>query len=288
MKLIVSFLIAVMCLGSVHAGKKGEVYEVGLSMYSLRQLFESRGGELDALDYPRFAKETFGIAEIDVWSGGFPKEERANPAFYRELKKRADQAGTNIFLLMAGAVNSEADDRKKQTALFAKQIDFAAILDAKFVRVFLDTPKTVKRSDSLKKAAAALKPIADYAKSKGLVIVIEPKPNQYSGDGVYLAALAKRMDHRALRLMPDFGKMKLDDPYGGTVAMMPYSASVSAKSHEFDANGMSREFDYPRLMKSIVDAGFTGIVSIEYEGKELGPVEGVKATQSLLEKLNRK
>jgi hypothetical protein len=41
-------------------------------------------------------------------------------------------------------------------------------------------------------------------------------------------------------------------------------------------------------MKSIVDAGFTGIVSIEYEGKELGPVEGVKATQALLEKLNRK
>ena len=40
-------------------------------------------------------------------------------------------------------------------------------------------------------------------------------------DGVYLAALAKRMDHPALRLMPDFGKMKLDDPYGGTVAMMP-------------------------------------------------------------------
>ncbi|MDG2256058.1 MAG: hypothetical protein P8L49_13985 [Opitutaceae bacterium] len=102
-------------------------------------------------------------------------------------------------------------------------------------------------------------------------------------DGVYLAALAKRMDHPALRLMPDFGKMKLDDPYGGTVAMMP-----SAKSHEFDANGMSREFNYTRLMKSIVDAGFTGIVSIEYEGKELGPVEGVKATQALLEKLNRK
>ena len=251
-------------------------------------MFEARGGALDALDYPRFAKETFGITQIDVWNGGFPKEQRADPAFYSELKKRADQAGTKIFLLMAGAVNSEAEDRAKQVAIFKQQIDFAVMLDARFVRVFLDTPKAVERSVSLSRAVAALKPIADYAQSKGLVIVIEPKPNQYSGDGVYLAELAERMDHPALRLMPDFGKMRLDDPYGGTVAMMPYSASVSAKSHEFDADGMSREFDYPRLMKSIVDAGFTGIVSIEYEGKELGPVEGVKATQALLEKLNRK
>jgi sugar phosphate isomerase/epimerase len=63
---------------------------------------------------------------------------------------------------------------------------------------------------------------------------------------------------------------------------------VSAKIHEFTKDGMSREFDYPRLMKSVVDSGFTGIVAIEYEGKELGAVEGVKAAQALLQKLNRK
>jgi hypothetical protein len=37
-------------------------------------------------------------------------------------------------------------------------------------------------------------------------------------------------------------------------------------------------------MKTVVDSGFNGIVAIEYEGKKLAPVEGVKATQKLLQR----
>lgn len=286
-------MIKIICVALLTMGfadrvcaQKGEVYEIGLSMYSLRQLFPSSGGELDVLDYPKFAKETFGITQIDVWSGGFPEEKRDDPAYYRELKKRADAVGSNFFLLMTTAVKSEASDVEKQAQKFNQQVDFAEILGAKYVRVFLSTPKEVERSESLRKSAAALKPIADYAQSKGHIVVIEPMPGNYSEDGVYLADLAKSMNHPSLRLMPDFGKM--DDPYGGTIAMMPYTDVVSAKSHEFTQDGMSREFDYPRLMKSVVDAGFSGIVAIEYEGHELGPVEGVKATQKLLQQLNHK
>jgi sugar phosphate isomerase/epimerase len=278
----------VLLSASLVSAQKGEVYEVGLSMYSLRQLFQAKGGELDALDYPRFAKETFGITQIDVWDGGFPADKRTDPEYYRELKKRADAVGSSFFLLMTKAVNSEAKDVTKQAVQFNQQVDFAKILDAEYVRVFLKAPKKTDRAESLKKSAAALKPVADYAQSQGIIIVIEPMPKQHSGDGVFLAELAKSMNHPSLRLMPDFGKMKFDDPYAGTVAMMPYTEVVSAKSHEFTKDGMSREFDYPRLMKSVVDSGFTGIVAIEYEGKELGAVEGVKASQALLQKLNRK
>lgn len=285
---ILATIIAFAFLNPLVFSQKGEVYEIGLSMYSLRQLFEARGGDLDALDYPQFAKKTFGITEIDVWNGGFPEDKREDPNYYKQLKKRADKIGSNFFLLMAGAVDSESKDLKAQAADFNKQVDFAKILGAKYVRVFLKAPKKVKRNESIKRSMAALKPIADYAKSQGLIIVIEPMPKNHSGDGVYLADLAKKMNHPSLRLMPDFGKMRFDDPYAGTIAMMPYAESVSAKSHEFNPDGGSREFDYPRLMKSIVDAGFTGIVAIEYEGKELGPVEGVKATQKLLKKLNKK
>ncbi|MEM9161269.1 MAG: TIM barrel protein, partial [Verrucomicrobiota bacterium] len=183
---------------------------------------------------------------------------------------------------------SEAKDLEAQAAKFNEQVDFAEILGAKYLRVFLRTPTKVERSKSLDRAASALKPIADYAKSKNVIVVIEPMPRNYSAEGVYLAELAGQMDHPSLRLMPDFGKMKDADPYGGTVAMMPYTDVVSAKSHEFSEDGESREFDYSKLMKSVVDSGFNGIVAIEYEGKELGPVEGVKATRALLENYNHR
>ena len=267
--------------------QKGEAYEIGLSMYSLRQLFQSKGGQLDALDYPQFAKDTFGITQIDVWNGGFPKERRADPEYYREMKRRADATGSNIFLLMAGFVNGQDSNLEQQTAGFNQQVDLAVLLGAKYLRVFLDSPKTVSREQSLRLSAAALKPIADYAQSKSIIIVIEPSPKHYSGDGLYLAELAQQMDHPSLRLIPDFGKMKEDDPYGGTIAMLPYTEVVSAKSYEFTEDGMSLDFDYTRLMQSIVESGFKGIVAIEYEGHGLAPVEGVKATQSLLDKLNK-
>ncbi len=263
-------------------------YEVGLSMYSLRQLFQSCGGELDALDYPRFAKETFGITQIDVWDGGLPKSKRQDPDYYLELRKRAELAGANIFLLMAGEVDSCATDLQEQADAFIQQVDLVEILGARYLRVFILTPTSVDRSESLKAADAALRPIADYAASKGVILVVEPQTNNHSADGYYLSRLAVEMNHPSLRLMPDFGKMRETDLYGGTIAMMPYTEVVSAKTLEFSAEGLSREFDYPRLMRSVVDAGFGGIVAIEYEGEELGPVEGVRASQRLLNKLNRR
>lgn len=272
------------CLAAEKAGKK-KTYTIGLSMYSLRQLFFS--GELTAMDYPKFARETFGIRHIDVWDGGFPKDRKNDPEFYRELKSHADKAGCKIFLVMAGAIDASGSDsatRLAQAEKFFPQVDYAKILGAQFVRLFLRAPNG-DRVESLKACMETLKPLADYAQKKGIRIVIEPGASDWSKKGTYLADLAGELNHPSLRLMPDFGKMKNDDPYGGTVAMMPFSDCVSAKSHNFDDSGYEVDFDYPRLMKSIHDAGFTGIVAIEYEGQKLGPVEGVRATQKLLKKL---
>lgn len=260
-------------------------YTIGLSMYSLRQLI--RAGEFTALEYPKFAKDTFGITEIDVWAGLFPEGKADDIEFYREMKKASDAAGTNIFLLMVGAVNAEGrtpEELAKGGSQFLPSVDHAVALGAPFVRVFLKAPNG-DRDTAIENSIAALTPLADYAKEKGITIVIEPGASKWARKGPFLADLAKQMDHPALRLMPDFGKMIHDDPYGGTVAMMPYSDSVSAKSHDFDEDGNEKHLDYPRLMKIINEAGYTGIVAIEYEGEKLGPVEGVKATQKLLERL---
>ncbi|MBG87566.1 MAG: hypothetical protein CMO80_11795 [Verrucomicrobiales bacterium] len=275
-------LLAWMSLGSVVAAPKS--YTIGLSMYSLRQLFFD--DKLTALDYPDFAKKTFGITKIDVWEGGFPKDRINDPKFYQELKARADMAGSEIFLYMTGAVDARgktAKERKVQGKKFFDAVDKSALLGCTFVRVFLRAPNG-DREQALKSSAEALRPLAKYAKKKGITIVIEPGASEWSKQGRFLADLAKLMDHPRLRLMPDFGKMKAHDPYGGTRAMMPYTDSVSAKSHDFDEQGNSTDFDYARLMKTVNEAGFKGIVAIEYEGKKLGPVEGVKATRKLLQR----
>ena len=46
-------------------------FKLGLSQYSLRALLKN--GSLDALDFPQFTVDKFGIQAIDLWEGGCQK-----------------------------------------------------------------------------------------------------------------------------------------------------------------------------------------------------------------------
>jgi len=65
---------------------------------------------------------------------------------------------------------------------------------------------------------------------------------------------------------------------------MPFAKGVSAKAHDFDENGNEIHTDYLKMMQIVKDSGYTGYVGIEYEGKKLGEVEGIKKTKTLLAK----
>ena len=48
-------------------------------------------------------------------------------------------------------------------------------------------------------------------------------------------------------------------------------------------DGTETTIDFLRMMRIVVASGYCGHVGIEYEGNELGEIEGIRATQSLLE-----
>ncbi|MEO0795229.1 MAG: TIM barrel protein [Verrucomicrobiota bacterium] len=260
-------------------------YEIGLSMYSLRQLFQS--GELHALDYPAFAKETFGITKIDVWDGGFPDDRKNDSEFFKELKQRADLAGSEIFLVMTGVVDAVTDQPVQLKANgLAHQfaVDQAVLLGADYVRVFLKANDAISTREAIHRCLLALRPLADYAATRDVIIVIEPGTSKRTKLGRFLAQVVDQLDHPNCRLMPDFGKMQGTDVVQGTIDMMPYTEVVSAKTHNFDAAGEEMNLDYAELMKAVQDSGFSGIIAIEYEGEKMEPIKGVRATQALLEK----
>jgi L-ribulose-5-phosphate 3-epimerase len=264
----------------------GNGITIGLSQYSLRQMFGD--GSLDLLDYPAFARKEFGITSIDVWDGGFPGGKLQDPGYLADLKQRAADAGSNIFLLMSGVLDatSKTDpERQAQAEKFYPAIDQAARLGCTYVRIFLKAPDNsadFSREASADASAAALRVLADRAREQGVVIAIEPAASKLSSQGHYLVSIMERLQHKQCRLMPDFGKIS-GDVNAATKVMMPHSAVVSAKSHDFDDKG-NTSFDYFGLMKIISEAGFKGIVAIEYEGHKLGPAAGVRATKTLIER----
>ena len=254
-------------------------FTIGLSQYSLRALLKD--GSLDALDFPKFTVDQFGIKAIDLWEGGLPKDKLDDPKYLAMMRKKADQAGTDLFLLMSGALDASPKKREASTARISASFDRAVQLGAPMVRVFLKAPGTDPVA-GLQASVEALKPLTDEAAKKNLTIAIEPGASSLSQKGAFLAEVATELKHPALKLMPDFGKLK-DNVYKGTKAMLPHTVTVSCKMHSFDKNGNQPDFDYPRLMKMIEQSAYKGILAIEWEGSALEPVAGVKASKKLIE-----
>jgi sugar phosphate isomerase/epimerase len=254
-------------------------FTLGLSQYSLRALLKD--GSLDALDFPKFTVDQFGLHAIDLWEGGLPKDKLDDSKYLAMMRKKADQAGTDLFLLMSGALDASPQKREASSARISASFNRAVQLGAPMVRVFLKAPGT-DPSAGLKASVEALKPLADQAAKKNLTIAIEPGASSLSQKGAFLAQVATQLNHPALKLMPDFGKLK-DNVYKGTKAMLPHTVTVSCKMHSFDKNGNQPDFDYPRLMKMIKQSAYKGILAIEWEGSALEPIPGVKASKKLIE-----
>lgn len=258
---------------------KSERFTLGLSQYSLRALL--RDGSLDALDFPQFTVDQFGINAIDLWEGGLPKDKLDDAKYLAKMRSNAERAGTDLFLLMSGALDASQEKREASSTRISKSFDRAVRLGAPLVRIFLKAPGTDPKI-GLTASVEALKPLADNAAKKDLVIAIEPGASELSQKGAFLAKVATELNHPALKLMPDFGKLK-DNVYKGTEAMLPHTITVSCKMHSFDKDGNQPDFDYPRLMKMIKQSKYKGILAIEWEGSALKPIPGVKASKKLIE-----
>ena len=255
-------------------------FTLGLSQYSLRALL--RDGSLDALDFPQFTVDQFGLQAIDLWEGGLPKDKLDDSKYLTRMRNRAEQAGTDLFLLMSGALDASPKKREASSTKIVASFDRAVQLGAPMVRVFLKAPGTDPAA-GVQASVEALKPLADEAARRQLTIAIEPGASQLSQKGAFLAKVATRLKHPALGLMPDFGKLK-DNIYKGTEAMLPHTITVSCKMHSFDEAGKQPNFNYPRLMKMIKQSKYQGILAIEWEGSALEPVPGVLASKKLIEK----
>ncbi|MAQ91654.1 MAG: hypothetical protein CMM03_17500 [Rhodopirellula sp.] len=254
-------------------------YEIGLSQYSLRAMFKDRS--LDPLDYAKFTVDTFGIKAVDLWEGGLAGDKLDNKNYLEKLRTSCDDAGTRLFLLMTGALDANPDKAAASRNRLLPSIDRAAALGTEYLRVFLKAPGEDEAA-GVQASVDALKPLADAAAKKDVMIVIEPGASKLSQRGAFLAKVCKQLNHPALRLMPDFGK-QVNNVYDGTEAMMPYTVTISCKMHSFDDNGKQPHFDYNRLLKIIDQADYRGFLTIEWEGSKLQPVPGVLASKKLIE-----
>lgn len=278
--LLLSDLASNRCMA---ASQKQPLYKISCTEYSLHRMLAN--GTLKNLDFAPFVRTQFSLRAVEYWNRPF-NDKAEDKAYLAEMRKRADDVGVvATVILVDGAghlgdpdtkLRNEAVDRHK------KWVHCAAKLGCHSIRVNAHSKGSY--DEQLRLAAEGLAKLSDYAAPVGINVLVE-NHGGFSSDGSWLAAVMQRVDKKNCGTLPDFGNFGPYNRYLGVRELMPYAKCVSAKSNHFDAAGNETQTDYLRMMKIVVDAGYHGYVGIEYTGDTLSEVDGVKATQRLLERV---
>lgn len=262
-------------------------FRISLAQWSLhRTLF---AGRLDHLDFPKAAKQEFGIDAVEYVNQFWKK--KGDAAYDRELRKRCDDQGVRSLLIMCdgeGALG-DPDEARRTRAVenHRKWLDSAAILGCHSIRVNAHSGGTY--DEQRDRAADGLRRLCELADPMGLNVIVE-NHGGLSSNGAWLAAVMKQVAHARAGTLPDFGNFRISekesyDRYKGVEELMPFARGVSAKSYDFDEDGNETTIDYRRMLRIVAAAGYSGFIGIEYEGGRLSEAEGIAATRRLLERI---
>jgi len=272
--------------------RQREPFRISLAEWSLhRAILEEK--KLDHLDFAKTAKNDFGIDAVEYVNQMF-MDKAKDRSYLAEMKKRCDDLGVRSLLIMCdgeGALG-DADESKRKQAVenHYKWAEAAKFLGCHSIRVNAESSGSY--DEQLARAADGLRRLSEFGSKLGLNVIVE-NHGGLSSNGAWLAGVMRKVNLPNCGTLPDFGNFRVSDTeeydhYKGVDELMPFAKAVSAKSHDFDGQGNETHTDYFRMMDLVCDKhGYHGYVGIEYEGEKLPEMEGIRATQRLLERVRR-
>ena len=266
------------------------LFKISLAQWSLhRSLFNK---EIDNFDFIRLTKTKYKISAVEyVNTFFFDKAEDKN--YLNEMNQIAKDFDVKNLLIMCDNEGNLGDpdkkNREKAVENHYKWVNAAKTLGCHSIRV--NAKSEGEYNDQVRLASDGLRMLSEFADSIGINILVE-NHGGLSSNGKWLAQVMKTVDHSRIGTLPDFGNFKIDDNdvydrYVGVKELMPFAKAVSAKSHEFDKDGNEVHTDYNKMMKIVLDSGYSGYVGIEYEGSNHTESDGIMLTKNLLEKIQK-
>ena len=250
---------------------------------------------MEMLDFPRQVVEQTGERAVDIW------QMQLRDYGEKEVGALAKQlADAKVDLLTVpidiGNIASPVGERR---AGYLREIewwiDAAAQLRAPFARISTGASSGAANFDRTAQLAS-LGHLADYARSAGVMLLIE----NHSGDALdpaWIISTLEEVGRDRLGLVLDTGSFEpmitaascrmrgkpmdegqLDfEPIYATIAQLaPYAAVAQAKVHDVSEDGVFGPLDPRRSLAIMQKAGFSGPVVIEYEGDSVDRWEQIR------------
>lgn len=182
--------------------------------------------------------------------------------------------------------NPENSDN--QVAAGKAEVDMAADHDIPKFRVSIgggkyDPPGTEPASvdQAVEWAAKVFGPVVDYASDRGVTLCIETH-HRYSSNPAWQAGLLEAVPSEHLGFIFDIGNFETEDLRWGSLDLLCEKRAVKymhAKAYAFDDQGFETTLDYPRAVQQLHAAGLEVPLSIEWEGKLVGPLGALKTNE---------
>ena len=262
--------------------------KIALSSYS----FLNFGGGPDGASTPSVHQMIdhcvqYGVDGIEFLNEHLTASGVTTPEALAELQQYAAIRGIRPITLAASnnPLKTTPQERADDLAQLIEHIDWAAQLGTPFVRAlggrwFTITDfaqLTANRGEEppiegfteeqgFEWTVTSLRYAAQYAGKKGVTLVLE---NHWGPTGT--SAGTKKIHDAVnspwLKVTLDTGNF-LEDPYDRLKQLAPETVLLQAKTYHGGGVWYTLELDYPRIARILRDAGFTGYVSLEFEGRE--------------------
>ncbi len=223
-------------------------------------------------------------------------------AALQKIKRHAFLLGLDLmgYSTHQGFLSPDAERREAQVKHTIECIEQAYALGIPTMRVNSGTWGTSKDFNDLMAKRGVEEPVEGYTEEDayGWVIAAYEKIvpvaekcgvtlglENHWGLGVTAEGVKRvvdTVDSPWLRVTLDTGNF-LEDPYDRLAKLAPDTVLLQAKTYFGGGVWYTLDLDYPRIAKIMKDAGFTGYVSLEFEGKE-HPLTAIPKSLDLLRK----
>ncbi len=275
--------------------------KLGISTYSYWH-FEEKKFPIETV-IERTAE--FGVEAVDILHRQMELKEKApldaaGRAYCRKLKRLAFRNGVAIACLSThqSFVSPDPKVRQAQVDHTLKCLEIADALGAASIRVNAGRWNTVKDFDDFMKKRGLEPPLAGHsddeafewaidalgkclkrAEELGVVLALENHWGLSRSPEGLLRLLAP-FDSPFIGALMDTGNF-LEDPYDKLKLIAPKTVFVQAKTYPGGGLWYTLELDYDRIARLLADAGYSGYVSLEMEGKEAADTAVAKSLAML-------
>jgi sugar phosphate isomerase/epimerase len=234
--------------------------DISLAEWALVE--EIRAGKWKNIDFPRIAREDFGLNGIEFVNTLF---ESPTETYLKNLKQQASDYGITTVLIMCDeegdGASATSAERKQFEINHRKWVDIAHYLGCHAIRTNCRGPENANPQEAMKWAEESYQLLLEYASSSQVKILIE-NHGGVSNDPGWMVEFMHKVNHPLLGILPDWRHPMPDfDNVAYLQKTIPFAKGMSYRNQPSEALTA-------KMIKMTREGGYNGWYGVESKGRE--------------------